>query len=998
MRERITSVIIVLILPALLFAATTGKIAGTVTDAQSGENLPGVNVIVEGTTMGAATDLNGNYFILNVPPGTYTIKASLIGYTVVSKPEVRVAIDRTSTVDFNIQQTTIEGQEVTIVAERPKIRADVANSQQNFSSEDVAAIPSSPDVRDLIATSVGVGRDQYGFLNMRGGAIDEVGVYVDGFNNNDARLGWAQVNVPKSSIKEVQILKGGFNAEYGRVRSGLINMITKEGGSDYSFNIDTRMSPGAKKHFGSNIFSADNYWFVGRYLSLDPTGDRNGDGNVDFEGWKQVLADNGGEFKFNTPGIGEQTITSAEDALAVWKHQHPFFEYGDQPDTYLDGSFSGPVPFTDGKTTFSFSGYADQAYYFRPFVRDNSLDWKTGLKITHRLSSDMTVRLNANYNEIKGVSPGFIRNAPARNDMPDPRSWVSGHYIEQQQLASASMDRTSMYSFDSIYKKTNFYRSDFGLDFTHVLNNASFYEVKMQYDHTHSLASPGDLANLEQVVATVGDIQLNEMPNDFYGIPAPDMLGVHRLSEDNGRRDNSTYGTFQADIDYTNQFNYFNQIKMGAGLIVSNQDLMYGIDLWRNNPGLRFLRWVNREFTFYEAEFYIQDKIEFEGMVMNIGLRGDYFKTDEPLFTERFSKYYTKDLNYDSLYAAPSTEPGAKFELSPRLGIAHPISENSKLYFNYGYFYQRPEVYQISHNFQRKRRYSTALSNSDLLFRKTIAYELGYEQNIAGWLDVTLSGYYRDVTRNIANVGYRGNDPDYGRIAYSRPENSGYQDVKGVELVIDFPYNKYVKGFVNYNYMLASSGRYGYSTIYQDPNAQDQRVSANINEAKARPTLKTNIKFVYPEYSGSSMLGKIFSDASLTTLFRWNSGAWLTYHSENYPGLEENNIQWNSTYNLDLEISKGFRLLGTTYVRAYVQIQNALNSKFLHSENGLGWGGGGLNVLNRNVYLDMVAEEGVDPGTYEGNGRVEDYLDQAMYWNLFNAPRDIWFGLRISLD
>ena len=1001
MKVRITTLIFcLLIIPSLLLAATTGKITGKIIDAETGEGLPGVNVTISGTSMGAATDLQGTYFILNVPPGEYQLQASLMGYAPLTRTNVRVAIDRTTTTNFELKMTTIAGEEVVVVAQTPKIKSDVSNSQQAMSGDDVQMLPTSPDLREVMAVSAGVSRDTWGYLSIRGGAIDEVGVYLDGFNNNDSRLGNARVNVAKSSIQEVQILKGGFNAEYGRVRSGIINMITKEGGSNYSFSIDTRMNPGGKKHFGPKIFSPDNYWWIGRYLSMQPTGDKNNDGIQDFKGWNQVMADNNGELKFNTPGIGEQIITTPEDALAVWQHQHPQWDYGDKPDAYLEGSFSGPVPFTNNKTKFLLSGYYDKAYYYRIFsqTRPNSLDWKGGLKLTHQLSPNMTLRVNGNYNELEGITPGFVTGSDARNDMPDQRSWLNAHVYTQQQLASNTNDYYAMFATNSTSKQSDVYQGDFGLGFTHILNQSSYYEVKMHYDHTHSLVVPPRDADLEKVVKTIGDIKLNELPEGFYGIPTKDILGVHGLAEDNGRRDNSTYKTFTLDADYTNQINNFNEIKMGAGLIASNQDLMYGIDLWRDSPDLRFLRWVNREFTFYEGEFYIQDKIEFEGMIMNVGLRADYFKTDEPLFTDRYSKYYTRELNYDSLYTAPTVEPDAKFELSPRLGIAHPISENSKIYFNYGYFYQRPEVYQISHNFQRRRNRSTALSNSDLFFRKTIAYELGYEQNVAGLAAVTLSGYYRDVSRNIANVTYSGSDPTYGTIGYSRPENSGYQDIRGIELTLDFPYNRYINGFINYNYMLSSSGRYGYSTIYQDPNAQDVRVSANISEAKARPTLKSNIRFSYPKYEGSSIFGKIMSEATLSTYFTWQSGSWLTYHSDNYPGLEDNNVHWKATYNLDLEINKGFTLPGGIFAIAYIQVQNAFNSKFLNNESGLGWTTGGINVLNRNVYLDMCAEEGVDPGTLEGNNRVEDYLDQGMYWILYNQPRDVWIGLRISLD
>ena len=91
------------------FAATTGKIAGRVTDAESGGPIPGAAVMVEGFRLGATTDSDGRYFVFGVPPGTHSIRATLVGYTPVTQAAVRVNIDRTTPVDFALSPTAIEG-------------------------------------------------------------------------------------------------------------------------------------------------------------------------------------------------------------------------------------------------------------------------------------------------------------------------------------------------------------------------------------------------------------------------------------------------------------------------------------------------------------------------------------------------------------------------------------------------------------------------------------------------------------------------------------------------------------------------------------------------------------------------------------------------------------------------------------------------------------------------------------------------------------------------
>ncbi|HEX9659152.1 MAG TPA: carboxypeptidase-like regulatory domain-containing protein, partial [Rhodothermales bacterium] len=109
---------------SFLQAGTTGKISGRVVDAANGEGLPGVNVFIIGTTHGATTDVDGYYAIIQVPPGTYSVRASFIGYAVVTTEEVRVIVDKTTTVDFTLRDSVVEGEEIVVTAERPIVQMD----------------------------------------------------------------------------------------------------------------------------------------------------------------------------------------------------------------------------------------------------------------------------------------------------------------------------------------------------------------------------------------------------------------------------------------------------------------------------------------------------------------------------------------------------------------------------------------------------------------------------------------------------------------------------------------------------------------------------------------------------------------------------------------------------------------------------------------------------------------------------------------------------------
>ncbi|MBC6949776.1 carboxypeptidase-like regulatory domain-containing protein, partial [candidate division KSB1 bacterium] len=141
---------------SLAFAGTTGKISGVVREKDTRNPLPGVNVIVLGTTLGAATDANGRYFILHVPPGTYSVKASSMGYQATTISNVKVSVDLTSTVNFDLASTVLEtGEAVEIVAQRPLIQKDGVTTMQVVEA-DVVENMVADDFKDVLTLNSGV--------------------------------------------------------------------------------------------------------------------------------------------------------------------------------------------------------------------------------------------------------------------------------------------------------------------------------------------------------------------------------------------------------------------------------------------------------------------------------------------------------------------------------------------------------------------------------------------------------------------------------------------------------------------------------------------------------------------------------------------------------------------------------------------------------------------------------------------------------------------------
>ncbi len=214
-------------MPFAIFAGTTGKISGKVTDAQSGEPIVGANVIVQGTYLGAATDVDGYYYINNVPPGEYTVVVSSIGFQKVIINKVPVKIDLTFKLDVKMNVTAISTKEVVITAKRPLVQKDLTSSSVTVSANDIKMMPVE-SVGQIINLQAGVVGGHF-----RGGRSDEVSYLIDGIPVTDAFNGSLPIQIENSSIREMEVISGTFNAEYGQAMSGIVNIVTQDGSRDF---------------------------------------------------------------------------------------------------------------------------------------------------------------------------------------------------------------------------------------------------------------------------------------------------------------------------------------------------------------------------------------------------------------------------------------------------------------------------------------------------------------------------------------------------------------------------------------------------------------------------------------------------------------------------------------------------------------------------------------------------------------------------------------------
>jgi outer membrane receptor protein involved in Fe transport len=268
--------VLLTIIPFLLFAGTTGKLVGIIKDAQTGEPLIGANILIEGTDFGAATNVRGEYVILNIPPGRYNVRISFIGYETILYTDVVIIVDQTTQLNAEINPQSIEVDEVVVTAVAPMIRKDLTSSIAVISRDQIEALPVSTFTQ-LLSLQAGVVTSGNN-LHIRGGRSNEIAFLVDGMYVIDPLLGGLATQINNDAIQEMSLLSGTFNAEYGNSMSGIVNIVTRDGTDQFSAKFEARTSEfGVEKYsqmrenrlngsISGPLFSQDLKYFVSAEL------------------------------------------------------------------------------------------------------------------------------------------------------------------------------------------------------------------------------------------------------------------------------------------------------------------------------------------------------------------------------------------------------------------------------------------------------------------------------------------------------------------------------------------------------------------------------------------------------------------------------------------------------------------------------------------------------------------------------------------------------------
>lgn len=1083
MQQKISSVIrfsVILVLVWLICmteinAQNRSRVSGIVTDLKTGKPMLGVNVMILGTDLGAATNEDGQFIIINVPVGKHKVSASMIGYETLILTDVMVSLDQIAKVDFQMKQTILEGEVVEVIAIQDVLHKEVSGTQLVVSNIEMQDASGIREINTFLTKLPGISEEN-GYLTIRGGSADQTGVMVNGFSYINAAQGNAETSIPMSAIDQVSLQSGGYNAEYGNFRSGLVNVTTKSGTQDgyhgsFSYSKD---QPHIRRFGGSfydkSCLAVAPYVDVNESIDLWINSAKNFNiGNPEIpatatdyyylSNWMHMTIPDYRTLEALSDSmkavIGYYELT--DDQKKAFNNHHMKEEYSDWN---FDGGFGGPVPLIGkalGNATFYLSHNSKERHYIQPVVRNSDELYTTMLTVKSQPISSLTLTLDGIYKKQIGVSS--IR--PAFGDFPDASR--EGGFMLADNLKNFTRTQNPDYFYDPPFFPELQQRTLMGgLTINHVLNKSTFWELSLQAVDIQDYSEVGN--NRDSTVIThFGPFPVTEMPygklqyggNRVIGIFDGDTINYNYPSYDalpgvSNRRFRRKEGDLYTDVNvkqYRAKFNISSQIGMVHYLKTGFEYNLFDIDhnLWE--------KWNENYYNVYEYNYhrkpsqtgvFLQDQINLESIVANLGLRFDYYyggggewPTGDAFNTEMFipqtiaedtilfeylesGRSYIWDLweAYDDTVDSDFMQPIKNhFTVSPRIGVSFPITENSKFYFFYGHFRSNPPYYSMylyRYRYDKNGLYD--MSNPNLDPPRTISYELGVNYNFLRSYLLKISGYSKDVTGQHGEVTYDGSGLDYDMW-----DNNQYEDIYGFELNLTKNDKSWITGWVNFNYMMKKEGLTGKETITEDDFIIYTEGLYAGQETRALPTPKLNANLTFHTFEnwGPRLFGTHpLSNINLTLYGEWKAGNYFTANPADINNINMN-MQWPDYYMFDLKFTKKIEFLGIKST-IFMDVSNLFNIKVNLMYRGYcftkdsgddfeDWQD--FNNYIKTLHLPEWKSKDYDnfrdeeAGYYiPGKDKVGDlssngkpYIDDPdyLFW-AFGEPRSIWIGVRFE--
>jgi outer membrane receptor protein involved in Fe transport len=904
-------------------AGTTGKLAGRVRDAASGQPIHSATIMIRDTHLGGISDENGQFFILNIPTGDYTVDVHALGYGDVSMAATHVTADFTTSLTIELPQVIAAvTPTVSVEGSRPLIQRDATTTVRVISEEEIARSPSRGYL-DIVARQTGVvsfvnhnafqigatERTNTPVLVIRGGRPEEVGYYVDGFSQQDLQSGFTTATVPNAALSEIVVMPGGFAAEYGRSLSGVVNVVTKEGG------------------------------------------DR-------LEGSFEVLSDNVGGAWIDTPSY-DQNIYAATLGGPLFPRSENWRFFGAVERGWSrDGS---PSPLGDG-----------------PLPSNSLGSWLWNAKVSGHLRQGLDLRVGTTGSH---------------------QSWN-----EYRNVYRFDLDHTPRYRDENVSGYAQL---------THMMGNRTFQNLAVgvfSTERTRGDAMVFDDLGGYGMYGASGNPSYDPQEGLFvYG--ADDSVGAHIY--DNYFQRSSSY--VAAKWDLSRQVGFHHLAKIGVDVqrhtLRSYQHLIpsavyegnvspyidvesYGYDSTGTHTELD--DGLNGAKHPLAIGAFVQDKIEYAGVVFQPGLRYDYFDSRTlRVIDEANPLDEASQLTPDRL---EESKPSHVF--SPRLGIAFPINDLTNMHVNYGKFFQQPNLNELYTNYSymaykiRTGGYYYPFGNPNLEPGQTIAYEVGVSRQVSRRAKLEVSTYYKDI-RGLSQVTRISSSPNQ----FASYRNVDYGTAKGIDFHLALQKTKRLSAALNYSLSYAegtgsisNSNRNIAWTGEQTPRqtaplAFDQRHRLNmvLDYALGRgegPTLFGVKPLAHAGLSAACLVG---SGLPYTPSAVYNAVTLQAVNATPSGPINSARAPW--TYQLDMKLSRDFPL-GYTTLGAFVWVVNVFdreNPSAVYSSSGLPDETGWLSTPEGEAWLES-----------NGEGARERYeMAQADPRN-YLTPRIVRVGLKTS--
>ncbi len=942
-----------------LFAQTgVGKISGKVIDADTKEPLIGANIIIINTNLGAATDVDGNYFILNITPGTYQLKISYVGYASKTIRDVRLVAN--ITYELNVELSTDFTLPDIVVESKKLFEEKATNTVKVFDADQISRLPVR-GVTNIASLQAGVvsqegsgGVSGNATLNVRGGRGSEVLYIVDGVPQTNLYNRGNVSQVSDNAVDQISFQVGGYEAKYGQAQSGIISITTKSGNPFYRVFAEAVTST-FLDDYGYNLYS----------------------GNISGPIW---------------PGLSGNTIfLSAERG---W---------------YKDGD-----PSAIGLNFPSI----DKSFTNKP---NNPSDiWRFTGK-TKSLLGDFSVYLSTNINLRKYMSWDMLKSKQDSkfNDQFKERNFTYSARVSQTVSSNTFWNVTLGYKSFDLKRGLPFFGDNL-LAYGDSTIWANQLGVILAGNGLRQVAQLD--ANGNPVYNSNGDpIAISTDPNGIFR-PYGYATGLYQHRVDDA---------LTGDFDLTSQIaNHLLEIGGGVeyhtyrgyfvypfqvmspeydGLTLAEkfeqlQPTAYGFDVTgqtetnSSNPN-QFLRPRNPILSYA----YIQDRFELEDLVLNLGLRVDYFDIKSYVLKDPSLPFYggSDQANID---------PGdfklrdPEVQLSPRIGLGFPVTESTVFHAQFGRFIQIPELNNVyAGPYTYLQMYQGSFDpqfgqNGALKPEETLQYEIGFRQMFGDNTAINLTAFYKNI-KDLVNVQNHFWQKIPGGEIHTAiyPENSDFGTTKGLAFSLDVSRINYFSLSLNYTFSVAegtgSSTNSSQTSVFRNQDRLAPKVIAPLNFDQ-RHTATVTVDFYIPEDEAglfemfdANILVSYGSGTPYTPVDKLNLVGDNTIISNTLGYI--NSAYGPSTFRLDLRVEKSFNIAGVK-LSPYLWIQNLLDAdnavtvyRSTGSPNTTDW----LNTTEAQATAQQL-----------GEGYVQDYTSYERNPNNYGIPRLIRLGLKVDIS